>query len=382
MTLTKEMVSALPHKPGVYIYLDETGTELYVGKAKDLRKRVSSYRYNSKRDVRVHKLVSRIADLKYIETDTEIEALIVEARLIRELRPEFNRALKDSEFYPYLEITLGEDFPRVRITRQPSDKRSRFIGPFTDVGALRTALRAVQPVFRFCTCSKDIKADDPKLRYNRPCLNYNIGLCDAPCAGRISKTEYRRKIKSLIMFFSGRKKKLIASIKKLMKQAAEELRFEEAANYRDQLKALQRLSKPSDYQKKAVSFVNIRPQDALDELAEHLQLDEPPRRIEGYDISNLGDESAVGSLVTFVNGIPFKPGYRRYRIKTLSSQDDFGMLREVLTRRLRRIASGEHEAPSLLFLSDGGQGQVNTVARAMEEVGIEKVPCVRPRKEE
>lgn len=374
MPLTREMTSQLPHSPGVYIYLDAAGEELYVGKAKDLRKRVSSYLPNSKRDFKTHKLVAAVEDLKFIVTDDEIEALIVEARLIRELKPPFNVVLKNTEHYPYLEITLGDEFPRVNITRSPENKKSRYIGPFTDVFALRVALRAVQPIFRFCTCNKLLTSDPEKFRYSRPCLNSNLGLCDAPCAGRIGKDEYRKKIKALILFFSGRKHKLIRELANQMNTASNELRFEEAAALRDQIKALEKLAKPSPMQKQAVTFVDLRPEKALRELEKTLKLLSPPVCIEGYDISNLGSEDAVGSRVTFVDGMPFKGGYRRYKIRTVPGQNDFAMLAEILRRRLQRILDGVEDAPSLILL-DGGQGQVNIVKEALLDAAL-NIPLI------
>ena len=379
MPLTREMTSQLPHLPGVYIFLGNDGVELYVGKAKDLRKRVGSYISTAKKDKRIGKLVAETAELKYVEASDEIEALIIEARLIRELRPHFNRALKNSDFYPFLEITLGEDFPRVIITRAPADKKSRFIGPFTEVSALRIALRAVQPVFRFRTCALEIRTGD-KFRYHRHCLNYNLRLCDAPCAGRISREEYRKKMKALIMFFSGGKKKLITQIERQMRIAAKEFKFEEATVLRDQAKALKKLAKPGPYQRQAVMFIDIHPQDALRELQEALNLRDEPARIEGYDISNLGELDAVGSRVTFLEGIPYKAGYRRYRIKTVPGQNDYAMLAEVLRRRIKRVMSGEDEAPSLILI-DGGQGQVNAVSEALEEYAL-GIPVVGLAKKE
>lgn len=374
MPLTREMVSVLPHTPGVYIYLDDEGKELYVGKAKDLRKRVSSYLSVSRHDYKTAKLVASVVDLKYIETQDEIEALIVESRLIRELKPPFNIQQKDTDWYPYLEVTLGDDFPKVNITRSPDNKRSRYIGPFTDVYALRVALRAVQPIFRFCACSRTLTDDPEKTRFVRPCLNSNIGLCDAPCAGRISKEEYRKKIKALILFFSGRKDKLIRDLTKTMELAANELRYEEAAVLRDQIKALQKLAKPSPLQIQAVAFVDLRPEEALAELERVLNLRFQPHCIEGYDISNFGAEDSVGSRVTFIDGMPYRAGYRRYRIKTVPGQNDFASLAEVLKRRIARVMSGEEEAPSLILL-DGGQGQVNTVHEALFDCALQ-IPMI------
>ncbi len=365
MPLTKEMIAALPHLPGVYIYLDSLGKELYIGKAKDLRKRVAQYPTNARKDIRIYRLVDAIVDIRYIECADEIDALITEARLIREIKPPFNIALKDSDSYPWLEVTLGDDFPKVQITRSPDNRKSRYIGPFTDVYALRVALRAVQPIFRFCTCGRDLNAGK---RY-RPCLNYNLRLCDAPCAGRISREDYRKNIKALILFFSGGKQRLIAAIKAEMEKAAAEYRYEEAAVLRDQVKAMEKLSRPSELQKEAVTFVDLRPDVALKQLKKALNLPHEPVLIEGYDISNLGDESAVGSLVSFANGMPNKDGYRRYRIKTVPGQDDFAMLAEVLRRRLRRVKAGDGLSPSLILI-DGGQGQVNSVGTVMAEEGL------------
>ncbi|MFA4986766.1 MAG: excinuclease ABC subunit UvrC [Candidatus Brocadiia bacterium] len=371
MPLTREHVHGLPHSPGVYIYLDAAGKELYVGKAKDLRKRVAQYITNAKKDRKIHKLVTEIAEIKFIEASDEIDALIMEARLIRELQPDFNILLKDDDPYPYLEFTLGDEYPKVNITRQPNNRKSRYIGPFTDVTALRTALRAVQPIFKFCSCSRVLSSTAPRQRGARPCLNYHIGLCDAPCSGRITPEEYRKKIKAMILFFSGRKDRLVAQMHNEMIAAASELRFEEAIALREQIKAMEKLAKPSAYQRNAVTFTNYRPESSLALLMTALDLPREPARIEGYDISNLGEESAVGSLVCFLDAMPYKPGYRRFRIKTVEGQNDFAMIGEVLRRRARHIVEGED--PPDLILIDGGQGQVNEANAAIKDAGLDIV---------
>ncbi len=367
----KRKVAEFPKAPGVYLMKDARGRVIYVGKAKSLRERVMSYFQpasppDPKRDV----MLEDVADIECLETTGEVEALLAEARLIKDTQPRYNIRLKDDKSYPYLEVTRREDFPRVRVTRKP-DKKNRNYGPFTDVYGLRQALTIIRRIFKFCDCSLDIKADDPKLRYRRPCLYYYLGACSAPCAGKISKEDYRENIRALTRFLDGKQQTLIRSLKKKMVQAAEEVRFEDAAKYRDQVEALEALAKRDLSGIFPVPEVlEVDPRRGLQQLEDAFEVDKQLRTIEGIDISNLGPNEAVGSLVSFVDGQPFKSGYRRYRIKTVAGQDDLAMIREVVHRRFRRLKE-EGGVPPDILLIDGGPGQLRAAAKALKGLEAE-----------
>jgi len=238
----KEKVGEFPKTPGVYLMKDAQGRVIYVGKAKSLRDRVASYFQpatppDPKRDL----MLQEVADIEYLETASEVEALLAEARLIKDSHPRYNVRLRDDKSFPYLEITR-EDFPRVRVTRNP-DRRNRNYGPFTDVYGLRQALTLIRRIFKFCDCSLEIRSDDPKLRYRRPCLYYYLGACSAPGAGKISKEEYRENIRALVRFLDGKQQTLLRDLRAKMEHASADLRFEDAAKCRNQIQALEALAK-------------------------------------------------------------------------------------------------------------------------------------------
>ena len=375
----KEKVGEFPKAPGVYLMKDAQGRVIYVGKAKSLRDRVGSYFQpatppDRKRDL----MLQEVADVEYLETASEVEALLAEARLIKDSHPRYNVRLRDDKSFPYLEITR-EDFPRVRVTRNP-DRRNRNFGPFTDVYGLRQALTLIRRIFRFCDCSLDIRPDDPKLRYRRPCLYYYLGACSAPAAGKISREEYRENIRALVRFLDGKQQTLLRDLRRKMEQAAAELRFEGAAKYRNQIQALEALAKRDLAGIFPVPEVlGVDPREGLQQLEDLFHADTQLRTIEGIDISNLGPDEAVGSLVSFVDGQPFKAGYRRFRIKTVTGQDDLAMIHEVVSRHFRRIQEEGGIRPDILLI-DGGPGQLHAAERALKEAGAEVPPAGRSRR--
>ena len=229
-----EKLQYLPSKPGVYIYRDMAGEVIYVGKAVSLKNRVRSYfQSGANLTPKVRAMVPKIADLEYIVTDSEVEALILESNLIKEHRPRYNVFLKDDKSYPYLKITLNEDFPRVYITRRVIRDGARYFGPYTRVGAVHETLRLLKKLFPFRTC----KQKEPPVR-DRPCLNHHIKRCLGPCCGLTGKQEYRKAVGEICLFLEGRQEELVKHLKKRMEEAAEALLFEQAAELRDQLRAV------------------------------------------------------------------------------------------------------------------------------------------------
>ena len=368
----KAKVAALPAAPGVYLMKDAHGVVIYVGKAKSLRARVGSYFHENPGDTRpkIPFLMNQVADVECVEAESEVDALLMEARLIKDIQPRYNSNLRDSKLFPYLEITRGDDFPRVEITRQRDNTRSRYYGPFTDVTGLRQAAQMLQRVFRFRTCTLEIRADDPKRRFNRPCLLYSIRRCTAPCADRVSLEDYRRQIELFQRFMDGKRRRVLAMLAEDMQRHAKELHFEQAAVVRDQIRALEALAKrgETDFFPEAVAPPVIDPHEGLEELRSVLDLPATPRTIEGVDVSHIGGDSAVAALVTFLDGRPFKSGYRRYRIQTVEGIDDFAMIAEVVGRRFRRLAEEEAPPPDILLI-DGGIGQLHAATARLREQG-------------
>ena len=360
---------SLSEGPGIYIMHDSKGNEIYVGKAKNLRRRVSSYFQKRDRQYKDLALVENIADFEYVETDSELEAFLLESRLIKDLQPRYNVLLKNNDAYPFIEITWDEDFPRIRTAWRKENPGSRYYGPFVGAGDIKGAIAILQRVFRFRSCQRAIDSDNPRHFRQRGCLNYHLKRCAGVCCGRISKEEYRRRVSGVCRFLSGQKKDLIEDLRKEMEKAASELRFEDAAALRDQVDSLMTLNQhPGIDESLAPLNPQTEPEKGLEALKDALGLDFLPKRIEGIDIANLMGKEVVGSLVSFLDGVPFKDGYRRYRIKTVEGQDDFASIAEVVRRRYGKMAANGEELPDIILI-DGGKGQLGAAATAMLEVG-------------
>ena len=372
----REKVAQLPTGPGIYLFKDATGRVLYVGKAKTLRSRVASYFQPSanlmeSRGPDIRRMVEHVVtDVDVLETDSEVDALLHEARLIKDIKPRYNRAMRDDKTFPYLMITTGEDYPGVYITREPKRKGVKLFGPFVDAAGLRAALPLLQRAFKFRTCHLDIQEDDPKRPLFRPCILYNIKQCTGPCGARISREEYRRNIARLIRFLQSKRTDVIRQLTAEMKQAAEQRQFERAAELRDQLKAIEALSRrglaDEHIQEEAFAPI-IDPREATGALAERLGHGEPIRTIEGVDIAHLSGHETVGSVVTFVDGRPLKNGYRRFRIVSHERNDDFASLREVVWRRYRYAGMEEGLFPDVILV-DGGKGQLSAAWSAFDDL--------------
>src|SRR5207245_562040 len=231
-----EKVKLFPTTPGVYLMKDAEGRVLYVGKAKNLRNRAAHYFTKAAvEDPRTADLVRLIADIDFVPAPSEVDALLLEARLVKDIQPRFNVELKDNKSFPYLQIRIREPFPRVEFTRTPRQRGVRLYGPFTSAKSLRAAIQVLQRIFRFRTCSLDIDPNDQRWRWFRPCILHSINQCTAPCNFRVSKEDYRRQIRALCLVLDGKKKKLIREMEASMKEAADALQFEKAARLRDQI---------------------------------------------------------------------------------------------------------------------------------------------------
>ena len=380
---TAEKVRSFPTCPGVYLMKDDAGVVIYVGKAKNLRSRAGSYFLKAaEEEMRLVNWLHEIADADFMECESEVDALLVESRLIKDIQPRHNKEQKDDKSFPYLMITTGEDFPRVELTRTPEQKGVKLFGPFASAGALRGAIQVLQRIFKFRTCTLDIEENDEKWKWFRPCLLASIKQCTAPCNLRISKEDYRKDIKRLQLFLSGNKKRLLNQLKKEMADASKELRFEEAAKLRDEISMLERLDDRGEldtHVQPEVFFVD--PKKGLAGLRKILKMDHTPRTIEGIDIAHLGGGQTVASLVQFIDGMPFKPGYRRFKIREVKGIDDFRSIHEVVSRRFKRLYEEQELYPDILLI-DGGKGQLNAAQHAFEVLGIPRPVLISLAKKE
>ncbi|MBA2263124.1 MAG: excinuclease ABC subunit UvrC [Chloroflexi bacterium] len=511
----------LPTKPGVYLMQNADGRVLYVGKADSLRSRVRSYfAARGPEDARIARMVTEVAGVEYIVTDTVSEAYLLESNLIKEHRPRFNIRLRDDKSYPFVKITLGEDFPRIVRTRRLVRDGSRYFGPYASASSVDETLKLLRKIFPFRTCNLDIP--EGKRVLERPCLLYFINRCQGPCIQAVPKSAYRETIGQIVDFLDGKQEPIARQLRREMEGQSEALRFEQAATTRDKLRAVERtmeqqkmaafsraehdvigmardddaacvqvmqvrngkligrehfivegardvsdatvlgsflqqyyastdavprallaplmpaeaddlaaylaerrgvrvtISVPERGEKRrlvAMATSNAvealarehaewmadtsRRDEALSELASALELPRPPERIECYDMSNIQGTSAVGSMVVFIDGRPEPKEYRRFRIRSGETPDDFRMMAEVLRRRFSRVAKLRSETGALsldavgadevpeedsdrrrdvgwampdLVIVDGGKGQLSAAVGVMDELGIRDVP--------
>ena len=368
----REKLAGFPTSPGLYFMKDERDTVLYIGKAKNLRSRASSY-FQPGSDIalsrgpKIVEMLSKVRSVDYMQTKSEVEAVLQEARLIKDIRPPYNTDLLDDKSFPYLQITTGEDFPGIYITRNPGEKRSRLFGPFTSARDLRAALVVLQKIYKFRTCRLDISDSDHRRRFFRPCLLYSIRQCTAPCADKISKAQYKQIITDVTKFLKSKRATVLRELNDKMKKAAEEFDYERAANLRDRIRLIEKLDERGSVEENMQPEVFAAdPSAANEKLAALLGSDEPVRTIEGFDIAHLGGTDTVGSLVKFIDGRPFKDGYRRFKIKTVQGIDDYASLQEVLRRRYKHAAEGEELWPDLILI-DGGLGQLHAIQEVFAE---------------
>jgi excinuclease ABC subunit C len=480
-TSPKEQAKSLPHLPGVYLMKDAAGKIIYVGKAKDLRNRVTSY-FLSGKDIKTTFLVSKIDEIEYIITGNEYEALVLENNLIKKHNPHYNISLKDGKSYPLIRIT-NEPFPKVFKTRRIIQDGSEYYGPYPDGKSLSQYLDLIDKMFPLRKCGIPLRK-----RYT-PCLYYHIGRCCGPCAGLVTEEEYGKHIAKVKAFLQGKNEELVRQVQDEMLAAAKEQKFELAAEKRDMLLAIESVSKAQQVQDfstesrdyaacemrmhlATVSIMQIRdgklmgkalyraetfgdetetllnfltqyygdggnlPQqlfishdidsrlvqtyfaeelkvatevsipregkhyrvlrmaaenaardvekrlksnenpEALDELMEVLQLEAPPRFIEGFDIAQLAGKYTVASLITFTDGNPDRKNYRRFNIKSLEGRiDDFGAIREAVSRRYTRQIRENKPLPDLILI-DGGTGQVNAAKQVLISLGLDAIPVV------
>ena len=404
----RQKLGAVPHKPGVYLHKDRFGTVIYVGKALDLRKRVSQYFQSSRRmgwDLKFNALVEAICDFDVHVVKSEPEALLLESKLIKEFKPRFNVSLRDDKRYLMLKVNLNDPIPNFTFTRLKKDDGARYFGPFVNSLALRNTVALARKMFNLRGC----RVFTPGEADYKHCLYAHLKYCTAPCVGNVTRGQYLEQVLAACHFLEGQCREMQPQLEAEMKKAAAAHDFEKAADLRDLLRDL------TDTWKKTDKFARvpynlplaINPQTDLVELAKILDLPAPPIRIEGFDISNISGTFAVASLVSFKNGRPDRANYRRFKIKTVVGQDDFACMAEVVRRRYSRLkreskqmADGrwqmgksirgitptsnfQLQTPNFpdLIMVDGGRGQLNAACAELEKLGLGKIPVIGLAKE-
>lgn len=477
--LILEQISRFPENPGVYLMKDASGKPIYIGKAINLRSRVRSYFFDSHDNrIQIPVMLQKLDHIDWIATRNEIEALILEANLIRSQKPHYNVDLRDDKHFPYLKVTVQERFPRLLVVRRVEKDGAKYFGPYTDVRAMRSLMGFAKKIFKLRDCNKHLPLEKPV----RPCINYAMKRCSGACAWKITEEDYRQNINDLLQFLSGRRNDLLKGLQERMVRASEELRFEDAAMLRDQMQLIKDASRLQQVDLKVIDtdcdvfgivegerticlailhfregllnssrnfmfrrtswefstsnhdtiflqyyasrdelppsvvyipenagfnhevlqswleqkyaskieviipqrgpkrlFIEIAEKNAklymaqnlmptaledIADLQKVLHLAKLPETIEAFDISNLGESFTVAGMVQFKNGLPNKSGYRRFKIKTVEGQNDFAMMMEVVTRRLRRLHDENRPFPDLLLI-DGGPGQLNAAIDAI-----------------
>ncbi|CAN5403055.1 excinuclease ABC subunit UvrC [soil metagenome] len=370
-TTVSQKLKTLPKTPGVYFHKNAAGEIIYVGKAAVLNNRVRQYFQTSRsRDPKTEALVAEIADIDWMEVESELEALFLEAEMIRRYMPRYNILLRDDKSLTYIRIDYDSDFPTVGTTRRPLDDGARYFGPYFSAFAVRQALKQLRKVFPFAT--RRIGGQ------KRATLHYHIGLDPGLEEGRTSLDDYRANLRKLISVIEGRRKTLVKELERDMKRAARAKDFEQAAKLRNQLFSLQGLTKQVIFSDK--EFLDISKDHALNELVDLLVLGSFPRRIEGYDISHMQGTDVVASMVVFTNGVSDKDEYRKFKTKK-DHNNDFYNMHETIKRRLSDKNVKAWGKPSLVLI-DGGKGQLDAATRARDEAGHSQIPFIGLAKRE
>lgn len=366
----EDKLAQLPKTPGVYFHKDANGEIIYIGKAAVLRNRVRQYFQSSRfRDPKTEALVVEIADIDWMEVESEIDALFLEAEMVRRYLPKYNILLRDDKSNLFVRINIDEPHPTVSYTRRPLDDGAKYFGPYFNGQEVKRALKYLRKIFPYSTHYGAV----PK----RACLLYHLGLCPGIEEGKTSLPDYRHNLKKLMQYLKGERVPLVKEIEREMKHASHAKDFETAAKLRNQLFAVRGLGKQIVFSDK--EFMDISKDAGLSGLAELLGLERVPRRIEGYDISHMSGTDTVASMVVFQNGVPKKDAYRKFKMH-LPGNDDFAHMHETLTRRLSEKNRKAWDLPNLLLI-DGGKGQLTAALKARDEAGI-TIPMIGLAKRE
>ena len=397
----------VPHRPGVYVIRDRFSKIIYVGKARDLRRRLSNYFTPSgrtKAEIKTRALIDSAADYEWHEVKSDAEAVLFEGRLIKEWRPKYNVSFRDDKRFLLVRVQLSDAIPRFELTRLRREDGARYFGPFANAGALRTSLHAIRKQFGLRSC----RPLEPTERDFKHCLDHVIKNCSAPCVAKISREDYLSRVEQACEVLEGKSREMTASLEVEMEKAAEKLDFEKAASIRNLLKDLRETSKPMRRFTRTSLPNSINPEGDVAELQTALGLPTAPRTMECFDISNISDNHIVASMVRFRDGVPERESYRRYRITSTKGQDDFASMAEVIRRRYKRLlleaaksdpdseisqenpaeaierharsSRGESPLPDLVIV-DGGKGQLGMACRELQALGLHDQPIIGLAKE-
>jgi len=488
MSGLRKKIESFPQRPGIYFFKNKKGEVIYIGKAHSLQDRVKSY-FQPTSDLKIRNILAETEDIDFILTGSAREAAFLENNFIRQHQPKFNLRLKDDKSFPYLKLTVKEKFPAINFTRRVEEDGAKYFGPFSPSHQARKTIQLVAKYFGIRTCQEPVPG-----KRKRPCLEYDLKLCSAPCTESILESDYRESVENALLFLEGKTEKLLKILRQKMEEAADRQKFEQAANWRDLIQAIEQIKEkpklisvglenrdifgfsrdrgnvslyvffmregrvieseymflqekeevpdgeilseslekfyknrrslpekillpfePNRKEELSKMFTDLKgervqliiplkgknkelvdlasrnaesllekkaeTQSPLSEIKKILGLEIVPGRIEGFDISNIGGEESVGSLVVFEKGAPLKDDYRKYKIKTVTGADDVRSLQEVVRRRYSRLLEEEKELPDLILV-DGGKGQLNAARRALEELGIGQLPLVSLAKKE
>lgn len=386
----RKKLSLLPHKPGIYLMKDRFGTVIYVGKARDLRKRVSTYFQPSRRmgwDLKFNALIGAVHDLDTYTVRSEPEALLLEGKLIKEYQPRYNISFRDDKHFLLIKVNLNDPIPRFMLARNRQDDGARYFGPFAHSSSARRTLTLARRKFNLRGC----RPLTPGPEDYKHCLYGHLKYCTAPCIANVSREVYLQQVTAACDFLAGQTGEMEKDLEEQMRKAAEAEDFEKAAQFRDALQDLKRTTqKTRTYKRVPYKLpVAIEPHLDLAELAKVLELPAVPLRIEGFDISNISGTFAVASMVSFRDGKPDRSNYRRFRMKTVTGQDDFACMAETVHRRYSRLcregtAAPEGGLPSNmpgLIVIDGGKGQLNAAVAELKKLGLDKIPTIGLAKE-
>jgi len=377
----RNKLSQVPHRPGVYLHKDRFGTVIYVGKARDLRKRVSQYFHPSRRlgwDLKFNALVEAIHDFDWHVVKSEPESLLLEGKLIKEFQPRFNIDFRDDKRFLLLKVNLNDPIPRFTLTRLRKDDGCIYFGPFAHSGSVRRALTLMRRKFHLRGC-RPLTPGESDYRH---CLYGNLKHCTAPCIGNVSRDDYLAQVRAGIEFLQGQTAELREELENEMRRAAAALEFEKAAQLRDALEDLQRTTQKTEkFQRIPYTLpVAVNPESDLRELARVLGLSGPPARIEGFDISNISGTFVVASMVSFWQGRPDRSSYRRFRMKSVTQQDDFASMAETVRRRYTRLLADVRAGrPNPGNSDDSGEAAPSELQRMVEDVtrAVRKQPLPR-----
>lgn len=360
----QDKLDNLPKTPGVYFYKNKSGEIIYIGKAANLRSRVRQYFQKSRVfDPKTDALVAEIADVEWTEVETELDAVFLEAEMVRRYMPRYNILLRDDKSFVYVRIDIISKHPTITFTRRPLDDKAQYFGPYQSKFVIANALKHLRRVFPYSTHA-------PTNIPNRACLQAQIGLCPGLEADLTTLEEYKKNLRQLMLYITGKRKKLISELESDMKRAAKSQQYEEAAKLRNRLLALKNLDSKIIFGDR--ERMDISKDKGLVELAELLKI-EVPRRIEGYDISHLQGSDTVASMVVFTAGVPDKSQYRKFKSR-VPGNDDFAHMFEVITRRFSERNIKQWGKPDLVLI-DGGKGQVSSALKALQEKDL-KIPLI------